>query len=363
MSTKEDIKPLVTILWLNYNSASFIELVLDSLRGIRNLKYSNYELVIVDNGSSDCSFEIIQKYTENEFSGRSKIIQVNKNLGFCGGNNIAYKARNCNSKYVVLLNSDAIPFPTSLSELVEAMEADPRLGAAQGVIMQHKSRLVDNWGFFLDELLIDHSVFNNQLLPKMTSCLYPTYTSGAYTIYRIDAVRALYDEDKLFYDEMFAYLDDSIICLKMWNKGWKVKAIPIIAAEHKKSASFKKISLLKFYLGIRNHIVLNEITNSRYKIMTKAYITRSLISSAIKVAQIKDKETFTRLAPIFMKAIKDAKKLSSNLKQKKEDINLYKAPIIKIKPCEIPLALTRGKWLTQKISKRIAKEITAQNNL
>ncbi|MEM2999371.1 MAG: glycosyltransferase [Candidatus Bathyarchaeia archaeon] len=360
MTQKKNIEPLVSILWLNYNSASFIELVLKSLQGVKNLDYPNYELIIVDNNSKDGSSEIIKAYAEKEFVSKSKIIQLNRNMGFCGGNNIAYKARNIHAKYVVLINNDAIPFPQSLTALVETMEADPCLGAAQGVIMQHRNSLVDNWGFFMDELLIDHSVFHNQKLPKIERCIYPTYTSGAYTIYRIDAVRSLYSEDKLFYDEMFAYLDDSIICLKMWNKGWKVKTIPVVTAEHKKSESFKKVSLLKFYLGIRNHLILAEITNSRYKTIAKAYTARNFMTNTIKAAKAKDKKILKQLPSTFMKAIRDAKELSNELKRKKENINLYQAPIIKINPKEIPMAITLGKWLTKKISKKIAKETIMQ---
>lgn len=352
---------MVSILWINYNSASFIELVLESLRGIRNLEYPNYELIIVDNHSNDGSFEIIKNYVEKEFGSKSKIIRLSRNIGFCGGNNCAYKAKSNGSKYIVLLNNDAIPLPRSLNALVDTMETDSQLGAAQGVIMQHKSLLVDNWGFFMDELLIDHSVFHNQKLPKTERCIYPTYTSGAYTIYRIDAVRSLYGEDKLFYDEMFAYLDDSVICLKMWNKGWKVKAIPVVTAQHKKSESFKKVSLLKFYLGIRNHLILAEITNSRYKTLAKAYTARNFMTNIIKAANAKDNKILKQLLPTFVKAIRDAEKLSNKLKQNKESINLYKAPIIKINPHEIPMALTLGKWLTKKISKKIAKETIIQN--
>ncbi|MGB9841203.1 MAG: glycosyltransferase family 2 protein [Candidatus Bathyarchaeales archaeon] len=351
MTQKKGIDPLVSILWLNYNSASFIELALKSLQGVKNLDYSNYELIIVDNNSKDGSSEIIKAYAEKEFGSKSKIIQLNRNMGFCGGNNIAYRARNKDAKYVVLLNSDAIPCPSSLNVLIEAMETDPWLGAAQGVIMQYKSQLVDNWGFFLDELLIDHAVFHNQPLPKMDRCLYPTYTSGAYTIYRIEAVRTLYSEDKLFYDEMFAYLDDSIICLKMWNRGWEVKAIPVVTAQHKKSESFKKVSLLKFYLGIRNHLILAEITNSRYKTLAKTYTARNFMANAIKAAKAKENKILKQLSPTFVKAIRDAEKLSNKLKRKKENINLYKAPIIKINPHEIPMAITLGKWLTKKVSK------------
>lgn len=347
--------PKVSILWLNYNSISFINLALKSLQGIKDLNYPNYELILVDNNSKDGSFEIIKNYAEKEFGSKSKIIKLNRNLGFCGGNNVAYSTRDKNSKYIVLLNNDAIPLSDSLSRLVEAMEKNEQLGAAQGVILQHKSTLVDNWGFLMDELLLEHPVFRDQPLPHIKRDIYVTYTSGAYTIYRIDAIRTLYNEDKLFHNQMFAYFDDNIICLKMWNRSWTVKAIPFIAAHHKKFETFKKVSLFKFYLGIRNYLVLTEITNSRYKTIAKTYAAKNFLANLIKRTQTNNRTPLRHLSSSFIQALKDAKKLSRELKYNQEHVNLYKAPIIKIKPFEIPLSLTLGRWLTKKVSENIAK--------
>ena len=50
------------------------------------------------------------------------MIRLEKNLGFTGGNNIGFKARDRDSKYVVLLNNDAIPLQDSLKVMVEHME-------------------------------------------------------------------------------------------------------------------------------------------------------------------------------------------------------------------------------------------------
>jgi GT2 family glycosyltransferase len=102
------MEPKASILWVNYNSSSFIDLVLESLQAVKDLDYPNYELIIVDNGSVDDSFNTIKEFI-NKSNIKSRLIRLDKNLGFTGGNNVAYAARDPNSKYIVLLNNDAVP--------------------------------------------------------------------------------------------------------------------------------------------------------------------------------------------------------------------------------------------------------------
>jgi len=58
--------PKVSIIWLNYNSINFLNLVLTSLRSVFNLDYEKYEVIIVDNASNDGSFERIKNFVETE---------------------------------------------------------------------------------------------------------------------------------------------------------------------------------------------------------------------------------------------------------------------------------------------------------
>jgi glycosyltransferase involved in cell wall biosynthesis len=56
------VQPKVSIVWLNYNSAKFLDLALHSLKSLFELGYDNYEVIIVDNGSTDGSFEVIRGF-------------------------------------------------------------------------------------------------------------------------------------------------------------------------------------------------------------------------------------------------------------------------------------------------------------
>jgi len=130
--------PKTTIVWLNHNSRKIEDIVLRSLESIAELDYPSdrYELVVVDNGSTDKSPEIIRGFLERRSGLRKKMIRLGRNLGFTGGNNVGFRARDPDSKYIVLLNNDAILFKHSLKELVEHAELRNDIGAVQGVIVE-----------------------------------------------------------------------------------------------------------------------------------------------------------------------------------------------------------------------------------
>jgi len=88
----------VFIIVLNYNGGNFTK---NCLLSLKDINYSNFFILVVDNGSSDNSLNIIKDVIEKEFYKSYtnipvKIIENKKNLGFAGGNNrgIEYALKN-----------------------------------------------------------------------------------------------------------------------------------------------------------------------------------------------------------------------------------------------------------------------------
>jgi GT2 family glycosyltransferase len=129
--------PKVSIIWLNYNSSRILPIVLESLESVAGLDYPSdrYELIVVDNGSTDGSFEKVKDFLDRRGSLKKKVIRLGRNLGFTGGNNIDFTARDKESKYVLLLNNDAIIFQEGLKTLVEYAENYSDVACLQGVIL------------------------------------------------------------------------------------------------------------------------------------------------------------------------------------------------------------------------------------
>lgn len=117
-----DYNPLVSVIAVNYNGAKDLPVFLDT---IKNQSYKNFELIIVDNNSSDNSKEIINEY-QKKFS---EIIYLNSgaNLGFAAGNN--YAIPYCKGELFCLINIDTKVDKDWLKELIDAMSQDGDCGA------------------------------------------------------------------------------------------------------------------------------------------------------------------------------------------------------------------------------------------
>ncbi len=117
--------PLVSVIILNYNGLRFLKDCFDSLV---KCSYPNFEILLVDNNSTDES----AAFTRKNYP-RVKIIQTGGNKGFSWGYNISFE--HAAGKYFVLLNNDVAVDPGWLEPLVAAAEADDRIGALQPKIL------------------------------------------------------------------------------------------------------------------------------------------------------------------------------------------------------------------------------------
>jgi len=105
--------PLVGIVLLNWNGWSMTQ---ECLKSIEASDYTNYRIVVVDNGSTDDSVANLQAG-----GGDFELIQTGQNLGFTGGCNVGIaKALARGSEYVLLLNNDAKAASEMLSRMVSA---------------------------------------------------------------------------------------------------------------------------------------------------------------------------------------------------------------------------------------------------
>jgi GT2 family glycosyltransferase len=344
--------PKVTLIWLNYNSKHFMSLALKSLESLFELNYPNYEVVIVDNHSTDGSFDEIKNAAEKHMHRvPTKIIRTEKNLGFTGGNNVGFKARDKDSKYVVLVNNDFILDPNYL-EIIEWMESEKRVGAAQGITLTPRGAL-ESYGIILDEMLAGHGLPPHTNPRTIKTPLTVTYVLGACAVYNVRAVLdAWRGAEKLFFNWAFGYFDDAVLALQLWNAGWKSRAYPIIAGKHFESRSFGLVNPFKIYLNVRNLIILGKITNSRYKEMIPILAIRYAIS-ILKRYIVKYKNY--QVTRVVYDAFSDACRISNKLIKKRFSLNLYCAPIIKLNAKDVLEMFIIRRKVVSKINNYIAE--------
>jgi GT2 family glycosyltransferase len=114
--------PRVGIVILNWNGRDD---VLNCVSTLPRLKYPNFTAAVVDNASTDGSVAALRQRFPQQ-----RILEMETNLGFCGGNNRGIEdALRHGAEYVLLLNNDTEMHPELVTELVRVARSDPRIAA------------------------------------------------------------------------------------------------------------------------------------------------------------------------------------------------------------------------------------------
>ena len=114
--------PLVSILVVTYNSSCFVRPCMESIR--RNTSYPSFEVILVDNASSDDTVELLREYAAAD--NRFRLFPLKKNLGFAGGNN--YAATQARGENLVFLNIDTMVTAGWVGRLLRHLHRDPSIG-------------------------------------------------------------------------------------------------------------------------------------------------------------------------------------------------------------------------------------------
>ncbi len=253
MLTEMNEDPLVSIIIVNYNGSKFLEPLFNSLLRQR---YRRFEVIVVDNHSSDNSKEILRKY-HNIFNKKGitfKYIVLRKNTGFCLGNDIGYLYTNSNAKYVVLLNNDTVVEEDWLKELVLFMEKHLNVGAASSLILFDYTNRIDNTGGRLDIYggCIGRGLMEHRKVAETHDPFYGFfYASGCSMIIR----RELFKELKGFDPWLSMYHDDIDLSWQIRLLGYKIGFVKDSVCHHIRRPGFgRKLPVWKFYLANRNRI-------------------------------------------------------------------------------------------------------------
>src|SRR3972149_2509597 len=130
----------LSIIIVNYNTK---ELLLDCLGSIKkNTKKISYEIILVDNASTDGSVEILRRLKSPDV----KVVLNRENFGFSKANNQGIKI--AKGRYVLLLNSDTKVQDSILTEMIEYMDENPKTGVAGCALKNPDGSLQATGGYF-----------------------------------------------------------------------------------------------------------------------------------------------------------------------------------------------------------------------
>jgi len=230
-------QPKVSVIIVAYNAEGMKSIFKQCLDSSLNLKYDDYEVVVVNNGSTDKTREILEDYEKD-----LKIIDLKQNVGFANANNIAYKRSKSDS--VLLLNQDAIPEQDSLNELIKNSRNE-RIGAVGGIQVDYNKNKITSLGGLFD-------IYGNWIAPKDKVNIdevkesYYSYISASYLLVKRKAIG-----NTLFPKEFFISVEDVELCFRIWSRGYYVKLYPTIVCSHEFKTSTKT--------ALKRNLLLNKI--------------------------------------------------------------------------------------------------------
>jgi GT2 family glycosyltransferase len=243
--------PSVAVVILNWNGKNYLDRFLPFLCAST---YTNLQIVVADNDSTDDSISFLQKeYPE------VSIIKNKTNEGFAQGYNTALKQ--VEATYYVLLNSDVEVTQGFIEPIIELMEKDAKIGACQPKILDWNNKThfeyagasggwIDSLGYpfcrgrFFENLEEDKGQYNN---PEPIF-----WASGASLFVRSNIFHQLGGFDEYF----FAHMEEIDLCWRIQLAGYKVFICPNSIVYHVGGGTLPKGNQRKVYLNFRNNLIM-----------------------------------------------------------------------------------------------------------
>jgi len=226
--------PRISFVMATHNRRSVVLHTLDRIAEC-GLAAADYEVVIVDNASTDGTCEAVE--------GRvSELIRMGRNLGSC--------AKTCaldrlKGEFVVFLDDDSHPRPGSIERMIKRFEDDPSLGAAGFAV-----HLPDG---------------------RQESGALPGVFVGCGVGLRLEALRAVGGLDRTF----FMQAEEYDLSFKLERAGWRVEVFDDLHVEHLKTAQSRKSNRTTYY-DIRNNlrVIARHLPDPYYRIYRQETLLR-----------------------------------------------------------------------------------------
>jgi GT2 family glycosyltransferase len=241
--------PRVSVIIPNFNGMKYID---DCLRSLKKQSFTDFEVIVVDDGSTDGSPEhISSKWGEGSFFPLS-VIMLGSNTGFANAVNTGIRAGD--SEYVFLLNNDTVCDEKVIEKLVKVMDGKKRLFSAQAKMLQIRApHNIDDCGDLYCALgwaFTPGKDMDNRRFSKRESV---TSACAGAAIYR----REYFDEVGLFDEAHFCYLEDVDIGYRARLHGYANVMEPGAIVYHAGSASSgSRYNSFKVKLTAGNNIYL-----------------------------------------------------------------------------------------------------------
>lgn len=232
----------ISVIIANLNGEQYLP---DCLQSLSVQTFRDFEVIVVDNGSSDRSLDILRK----DFPW-VRVIALKENTGFARGNNIGFEASS--AEFVATLNNDTIAGSGWLEALHVAAKEDVTIGmVASKIFLGREGREIDSAGMLIypDGMTRQrgHGEEDNGQFDAVKEVLFP---SACAALYRQEMLK----ETGHFDEDFFSYCEDADLGLRGRLAGWKAVLAPDATVRHLYSQTAGRYSQFKAFHVERNHL-------------------------------------------------------------------------------------------------------------
>ena len=245
------ILPKISIIIVNYNGKELLQKCLESLF---KTDYENFEVILVDNNSTDGSIEFVTKNYPKII-----VIKLDSNKGFAEPNNVGAKI--AKGEHLLFLNNDTVTTSNFISEMVKVLQKDEQVAICQSLLLRPNGD-VDSSGDFIDKIGI---VYNSKT--KIDQIKEVSSARGACMMIR----KKIFDQLGGFDEKLFFSFEDVDLGWRSWILGYKVVIAPNSIVYHSVGKTSSKLKSEAAFHGLKNQLAM-KITNFEPK-----FVFRSLL--------------------------------------------------------------------------------------
>jgi len=218
---------MISVVIANFNSKELLQRCLDS---IREQSFKDIEIIVVDNGSSDGSVEILRTFPD------VKLIENIQNLLFCKAYNQGIVASR--GRFILCLNNDVWLEKDYFCNVLSAIRQSETIGMVSAKVLREDKKTLDSTGLFLgrNRRAVERG-FNRKDRGQYEKPGFVFGVTGACVFFRRAFLVDVRDEYGYFDERFGMYFEDLDLCWRGQKQGWKAYYEPKAVAYHTRSAT------------------------------------------------------------------------------------------------------------------------------
>lgn len=262
--------PYVTVMTLNWNNGEDIQ---ECVAALHSMTYPNYDVVVIDNGSTDGSLAALRAHHPV-----MAILENGRNLGYAAGFNAGLRyAFERGADFCLLVNSDAMIDPEALTEMVRVAEGDAKIGLVTGKVYWYsRPDVFQTAGRYTDPILLagQHVASGEVDRGQCDEVRDFEFVDDVYLLFRREVFEQVGGYSTIFP----VYYGITDLCARVRRAGFRIVYAPGSKIWHKGIIGNENVTLsasrLYYIIGHQIPFMWRNASNKQFA----TYISRTLLS-------------------------------------------------------------------------------------